>query len=172
MEISLIPDWGNVLGKFTQSAEAPWMTEKGWGRRRRRKKWKKWWGWGYKVYFRLSSVFFDLKASWKTERAARQRNTWRTVSDGTIWCESGFDSSHKTDWSHPSSAGLSWQRHSAANQSSYESSWVWALLIIIFPLGHKPICLVFNTTKFSLSCWQNGSGHCLKSCDENNFFRP
>lgn len=124
---------------------------------------------GYKIYFSLSFVFFELKTSWIAVRPARQSNTWWTLSDGTIWCKSGFDSSHKIDWWHPASTGSSWQKNSTANQSSHESSWVWAWLIIISPLGQKPICLVFNTTKFPLSCWQIGSGHCLKSCNENNF---
>lgn len=46
---------------------------------------------------------------------------------------------------------------------------IWAALIILFPSGQKPICLVFNTTKFLPSSWQNGSGRCLKRCNENNF---
>lgn len=83
--------------------------------------------------FRLSLfIFFYLKASWKTERPIREGNTWWTLSDGTIWREPGFDSSHKTDWLHPLSTWSTWQKHTTANQSSQESSWVWALLIILF----------------------------------------
>lgn len=127
---------------------------------------------GYILYVFVWYVvcLFYLQATRKRENPIRQHNTWRPLSDGTIWCESGFDSSRNTDWLRPLSTGSSWQKQSTANQSSRESSRVWALLIILFPLGQKPICLIFNTTNFPLSHWQSGSRHCLKSCNENNFF--
>ena len=97
------------------------------GRRRREER-----GGVTRFTYRLSPFFFYLKASWKTESPFRQGNTWWTLSDGTIWREPGFDSSHKTDWLHPLSTWSTWQKHTTANQSSQESSWVWALLIILF----------------------------------------
>lgn len=126
--------------------------------------------------FTLDSLLFSLTSrpleKWRgPPDSATPGGQWVTEQYGGGLFFFFFYCSHKTAWSHPSSAVPSWQRHSAANQSSYESSRVRALLIIIFPLGHKPICLIFNTTKFPLSRWQNGSQHCLKSCDENNFFQ-
>lgn len=92
--------------------------------------------------------FFNLNVSWKPEEPIRLYNTWQLLSDRTIWCKSGFDSGHNTDWLHPLNTGSLWQKQSTANQSSCESSQVGALLIILLPLGQKPICLIFNTTNF------------------------
>ena len=87
-------------------------------------------------------LYFDPKTFVKTERPIRQRNTWRGgLSDWTIWCESGFDSGHKTDWLRSLSAGSSWQRNTMANQSSHQSSRVWALLIIIPPRARNQFVL-------------------------------
>lgn len=87
MEISLIPDSGNVhrkvhtecLGNMDERKELEAEEEE-------------------EVKGEKGVTRFTLDSSLeKKKRTVRQRNTWWTLSDGTIWCESGFDSRRKTD---------------------------------------------------------------------------
>lgn len=125
---------------------------------------------GYKIYFRLSCFLWPqgLLKNWEARLVVQhladtlsdnmdnmvQVWLWQQPPDGLV---APFEYRIVMAKAQPGKLKLSWKQLSLSS-ANYN-----------FPLGQKPICLVFNTTKFPLSCWQNGSGLCLKSCNENNF---
>ena len=141
----------------------------GWNQRRRRRRWTGEEG-VYMIYFRL-----PLLLSLNSRPLEKLRGPSGSVTPGGHWVTGQYGASlaltaAKRQIDGVCECGIIVAK---AKHSKPKLSWkrVWARLIIFHPPGPETNLSRFQHHQvFPLSRWQNGSGQCLRSCNENSLF--